>query len=256
MIRFADKNDVRSIRKLWDIAFPEEPDFNEYFFSKIFDYNNTLILIKNNELASMAQMIPYEIRGIGKVTYIYGAATNPKYRKQGLMSQLLEKSFEIDIEKGRSASILIPANKPLFDFYGRLGYETAFYINRVVYNKDDDGIAEIKEAGYEDISRLMAIYEGDVIRSERYWKIQLDMYKILGGKVFLYNNAYAVVSDKVEEIMYADEKDRDILLNFVCSYLKCDSLDVISMGSNVPIGMIKKHKEIELNKLYMNLMYN
>lgn len=169
MIRFAEKKDVKSIRELWDIAFPEEPDFNDYFFDNIFDYSSTLLLIKNNEIASMAQMIPYEISGIGKVTYIYGAATNPKHRKQGLMSQLLEKSFEIDIEKGRSASILIPANKPLFDFYGRLGYETAFYINKAVYSKGDV-TADIKEAEYEDISRLMAIYKGDVIRNERYWK--------------------------------------------------------------------------------------
>lgn len=82
------------------------------------------------------------------------------------------------------------------------------------------------------------------------------MYKALGGKVFLYNNAYAVVSDKVEEIMYADEKDRDILLNFVCGYLKCDSVDVTLMGDNMAFGMIKKHRKFKINKLYMNLMYN
>ena len=93
MIRFAYENDVRLIRELWDIAFPEEPDFNSYFFENIFDHRNTLINIRDNELLAMTQMMPYEIKNMGKVTYIYGAATNPKYRKQGLMSELLKKNL-------------------------------------------------------------------------------------------------------------------------------------------------------------------
>lgn len=255
MIRFAEKDDVKAIRELWDSVFYEEPDFNEYYFKNIFDYNNTLIMIEENELMSMLQMLPYEINNIGSVTYIYGAATNPKYRKQGLMSELIKKSFEIDCSREIMASILIPANKPLFEFYEGLGYETVFYADRTLYNKGGD-TAEIKEAEYEDIKRLTDIYKGDVVRSEEYWKIQLDMYKALGGKIFIYNNAYAVVSDKVEEIMFINENDRNILLNSICEYLKCGSVEVTSMGSNIPVGMIRKHKCFNADKLYMNLVYN
>lgn len=255
MIGFADKNDVKAIKELWDIVFPEEPDFNEYYFNNIFDYNNTLIMTEDNELISMAQMLPYEINNIGSVTYIYGAATNPKYRNQGLMSELLKKSFEIDCSRGVIASILIPANKPLFDFYKKLGYETTFYVKKEMYIASGC-IAEIKEAEYSDISRLMCLYNGDIIRNKEYWKIQLDMYRALGGKIFLYNDAYAVVSDKVEEIMYSDDKDRDILLNSVCNYLNCKEVEVITEGCNTPLGMIRKHKKFNADRLYMNLMYN
>lgn len=255
MIRFAEKKDVHSIIELWDIAFPEEPDFNKYFFKNVFDCKSTLIMVRDNELLSMAQMIPYEIKGAGKATYIYGAATNPKYRKQGLMSELLKKSFEIDIEKGVSASILIPANKQLFDYYGRLGYERAFYVIREIYKAGKD-IDNIKEVQYCHIPRLMSLYNGEIIRTEAYWKTQINMYKALGGKIFIYNNAYAVVSDKVEELMYSDERDKEVLLNSVCRYLKCDEVEITVRGEKIPLGMIKKHRKFNMDKGYMNLMYN
>ncbi len=255
MIRFAYENDVRLIRELWDIAFPEEPDFNGYFFENIFDYRNTLINIKDNELLAMAQMMLHEIKNRGKVTYIYGAATNPKYRNQGLMSELLKKSFEIDKEKGIKASVLIPANKSLFDFYERLGYERAFYCHREILKKDS--MAEMaREACYEDIPLLMNIYRGDIIRSFDYWKVQIDMYKALGGKIFIYKNAYAVVSDKIEEIMYSSQEEKACLVDFVCNYLKSDSVEVTEKGEDLPLGMIKKHEDFETGKMYMNLMFN
>ncbi len=255
MIRFAYKDEVNEIRELWDMAFPEEPDFNNYFFENIFDYKNTLVFIKKDTIVSMAQMMPYYMNGIGEVTYIYGAATDPMYRKQGLMSELLKKSFEIDAEKGRAASILIPANKPLFDFYKGLGYETCFYVSREIY-KAKGRCGKIKEACCNDIPKLMEIYKGDIVRGEKYWKTQLDMYNSLGGKVFLYNNAYAVVSDKAEEVMYSDYGDRELLLNSVCNFLGVNEIEVTVMGNDTPFGMIKKHKNLDSDKFYMNLMYN
>lgn len=253
MIRFANKEDVSNIKELWNIAFPEEPDFNEYFFENIFDFKNTIVMIKDNKVVSMAQMMPYELKNIGKVTYIYGAATNPQYRKQGLMSQLLKKSFEIDVKNNVKASILIPANKPLYDFYGNLGYETCFYANKYTH-KSTGKIAVIEECS--EIKKLSQIYTGDITRSGEYWNIQLNMYKALGGKILCYNNAYAVVSDKVEELMYLNTSDKEILLNSICEFLKVDTIEVTEIGGNTPVGMIKKHCKFKCGNMYMGLMFN
>ncbi len=255
MIKFACKSDIENIIELWNVAFPEEPDFNKYFFKYIFDYKNTLIYTLNNELAAMAQMLPYEIKGIGRATYIYGAATKPCYRKKGIMSELLKKSFEIDIENGVSASMLIPANKPLFSFYERLGYKTEFYCNKKIYTAESN-TDEIRKAEYKDIKTLNDIYKGDVIRSDEYWKKQIDMYNALGGKIFIYKNAYAVVSERIEELMYNNDKDKKILINSVCKFLNCDKIEAIEKGSNVPMGMIKPYSGLNTDEMYMNLMYN
>ena len=122
MIRFAEKKDIPYIKELWDIAFGEEPDFNKYFFDNFFKYEDTLLYIEEKPVA-MLQMMPYTLKGIGAVTYIYGATTHPDYRKNGLMGELLKKSFEIDKSRGIKGSVLIPANQGLFNYYSKFGYE-------------------------------------------------------------------------------------------------------------------------------------
>ena len=71
---------------------------------------------------AMVQMLPYRmtVGGVSReVTYIYGACTDPAHRRKGYMARLLERSFELDREAGRIASVLIPAEKWLFDFTNR-----------------------------------------------------------------------------------------------------------------------------------------
>ena len=81
----------------------------------------------------MVQMLPYRmtVGGVSReVTYIYGACTDPAHRRKGYMARLLERSFELDRQGGRIASVLIPAEKWLFDFYKPFGYEPFFHISR------------------------------------------------------------------------------------------------------------------------------
>ena len=83
---------------------------------------------------AMVQMLPYRmtVGGVSReVTYIYGACTDPAHRRKGYMAQLLERSFELDREAGRIASVLIPAEKWLFDFYKPFGYEPFFHISHL-----------------------------------------------------------------------------------------------------------------------------
>ncbi len=255
MINFAEKSDAEAIRRLWDIAFGEDKDFNNYFFENIFDFRNTLILKENGRLLSMAQMIPCVIKGLGKATYIYGAATHPDHRKKGLMTELLKASFDIDIKNGVIASILIPAEKHLFDYYKKIGYKTAFYISRNTHKmRSADALA--RKASYEDIPIISAIYSGDIERDEDYWKTQMDMIRALGGEVFLSGNAYAFVYENAEEIMYKDEEDKNALLDFICAYLRKDSVEYAERGKDIPFGMLRAHTPINADDLYMNMLYN
>ena len=133
MIKYADMSLYDQAYEFFDTVFNEDKRFNEYFFKNIFNINNLLVYMQGNEIAAMTQTIPYEIKGIGRVTYIYGATTRPEYRNKGLMSELLNKSFELDIQKGFAGSMLIPANDPLFDFYAKFGYKKVFYKNINIY---------------------------------------------------------------------------------------------------------------------------
>lgn len=254
MIRYAQGSDTKAIRYLWDIAFGEDIAFNDYFFENIFIPEYTLIIEEAGCILSMAQTLPYRLRGVGDITYIYGAATDPAFRGQGLMRRLLEYSFEKDKAKGAAASALIPAEKGLFDYYKKIGYETQFYINKYTYIPNK-AFGIIKKASKEDIPRLMEIYRGDVERSHKYWDKQLNMLDSLGGDIYIYNNAYALVSKEADEV-FGNESDKKILLNSLCQRLKRESIRVTEKGGDYPFGMIKKHRAFKSGNLYMNLMYN
>ena len=64
------------------------------FFDNFFKYEDTLLYVEEKPVA-MLQMMPYTLKGIGAVTYIYGATTHPDYRKKGLMGKLLKNPLKL-----------------------------------------------------------------------------------------------------------------------------------------------------------------
>ena len=109
-MRFAEKGDFPAVRALWETCFPDEGGFNDYFFAHFYKEKYTLLYLEGETLVAMAQMLPYHmtVGGLSReVTYIYGACTDPAHRRKGYMARLLERSFELDREAGRIASVLI-----------------------------------------------------------------------------------------------------------------------------------------------------
>ena len=137
----------------------------------------------------MAQMLPYHmtVGGLSReVTYIYGACTDPAHRRKGYMARLLERSFELDREAGRIASVLIPAEKWLFDFYKPFGYEPFFHISRREITCTAGEREAPRRLTSADVPALAALYDKLVpkCRIERdtaYWNAQLALFDTLGG---------------------------------------------------------------------------
>lgn len=260
MIRFANENDTPKIKALWDIVFDDDAKFNDYYFQNIFNVNNTLIMEDNDNLISMAQMIPYQLEGVGDVSYIYGAATDSLYRGKGYMKELLYTSFEYDIKLGRNASILIPAEKSLFDYYQNVGYETAFYIDNITYQNTNKYDYIFKKADYNDIDNMLKIYDGDITRDTQYFKIQIDMFNALDGDVFvLYDDKqmlnYAFVWNK-NEIQEICGVCFDIMSNHIMKHYSKPYTKATIMGGSTLFGMIKYHSNTKPHNMKMNLMFN
>ena len=66
MIRFAGPQDTADIRQLWEVCFPDEGGFNDYFFAHHFDLSNTLLSIEAGALCAMVQMLPYRLMMDGR----------------------------------------------------------------------------------------------------------------------------------------------------------------------------------------------
>lgn len=275
MIRYANDTDLAEVRRLWDICFPEDENFNNYYFKNLVNLKNVLVFIENDKVISMLQRLPYEFSRMGKVTYIYGVCTEPAYRSKGLMKKLMDFSFKEDIRQGIKASILIPASKSLFNMYERFGYSDAFYTSKKKYQLNGRDVSdefEIVKCDYAHIPLMNRLYEdklkniGHVLRTDKYWKIQLDMFAVLSSEVLcLYNTnqflGYSFVctpsNPMVQEIFTIDDIYDKTFAELIIKRYNIKEIELTSIGKENKFGMIKYHQDSYYDDMaYMNLMFD
>lgn len=278
MIRFAQACDLQEIIKLWESCFPDLSGFNEYYFAHIYQENRNLLYFKDNKLCAMTQMLPYTLRIQQQdmpVTYIYGACTAPEARRHGYMSKLLEESFALDKANGKIASVLIPQEKWLFDFYAQFGYKPSFFLNQTrsvkIINVGDD---EIEPLTPQDIPKLEKLYREAtadyscvILRSEAQWLEQLRLfYRLAGGAYGYFQDnvlqAYAFVWIMDDELLWAQEcfaqNDRSLqrLCSGICTLLHKSKIEVTEKGQEKPFGCAKFYDDFCAQTGYFNLMFN
>lgn len=265
MIRFAEHTDLAGIRCLWERCFPDEGGFNEYYFEHFFRLDRTLLSVEQGALCAMVQMLPYRLQeneGGGDITYIYGACTDPAFRRQGHMARLLEFSFTLDQKEGRLASALIPAEPWLFDFYKPFGYEPFFRIKRGEFTGGQGGAAP-RRLTRADIPQLQTVYDRyagscRIARAAAYWEGQIQMFDELGSGVFGWfegtkMQAYAFCwADHAQEALGVSPEQAKGLLR----QLSRDTLSYTAPGEDTALGCIRWYGEPVCAQGYMNLMLN
>ena len=280
MIRYAHSGDLEQIRNLWEICFPDESGFNDYYFANLFELEYVLLYIVDDRIAAMTQMIPYEIRLSADqteyCTYIYGACTHPAYRRQHLMSKLLERSFVLDRSLGRKCSVLIPAEPWLFEFYQAFGYQPVFHLHTVEKNVEKNQDACLSMLSKHDASWMNMLYEEQfdhsvphLFRSKSEWMKQIEMFRAIGlgcfglsdadGRMSGYAFAWRPDGDTlyVQEVAAKSETEKRILLEAIGDYAGVQKIkysDFEIAADN--LGCMRRYDNLEISNAYMNLMMN
>lgn len=277
MIRFAKPQDTDKVLNLWNICFADDSGFNEWFFGNIYDSSNTLLYTNSDNICAMLQMLPQQLKIGSKtmpVTYIYGACTAPEYRKQGLMAELLNYSFYIDSQLGNGASILIPQEPWLFDFYKKFGYESAFFLQNQFVDKNDNIYSNnLCRCLETDIAILNKIYNESnpscILRSQAHWQKQLDLFSNIGeGAYCIKENgsitAYAFVWQQ-DDYLWAQEAfavDESHLMNLAQRLMKEKKINQIKLTGNngserFACAKVYNHNVLSPDeKVYINLLFN
>jgi len=284
-IRTAEDRDLNAVLSLWKETFHEDERFDEWFFFKEYKAENTLVLCDGGEIRSMLQMIPVTVLSNGKelkASYIYGAATDVRYRSRGYMGKLLSASFEEGRRRGDRLSVLIPQEKSLFDYYGRFSYYPAFSISKRSVSISEISFAE--EGGKNvaaDASKwvyMNEIYEKNLVgtahikRSPEIFASQIDLFSKTGGRVSVLQNGGEVVayafaykngeSLVVQEAMGKTEGYRnECILNIMKETGICTA-EVWEAGCGAPFGcarVVGEDADPEMHTIrggYMNLLFN
>ena len=125
-------------RVLWDKCFSEEDKrFVDFYFENRYNENDNIFIEKDGKVVSALQLISYPFSYYGKTigcSYLSGCCTDPDYRSQGLMNDLIIKALKQAKNNGACFAALIPASESLFNYYAGTNFVTTFDYSKIRIN--------------------------------------------------------------------------------------------------------------------------
>lgn len=129
------KNETRI---LWEKCFSgEDKRFVDLYFKRRYKDEDNIFIERDGKVVSALQLIAYPFSYYGKTiacSYLSGCCTDPDYRSQGLMSDLIVKSLHQAKNNGACFAALIPATESLFNFYADSNFVATFDYSKIHIN--------------------------------------------------------------------------------------------------------------------------
>lgn len=172
-----EQDKKQQIKALYDISFPEDLRWNDWFFRNVYKDDDAFCLYDDDKLVSSLMMSRYSFMYRGTALdmgYISGASTTRYSRHKGYMSKLMVDVLRRARARGLSFVSLIPAADRLYFFYDHFGFSTVFYVDAERYtsvHKFESFPDYVQaEPSFEIFSRLEDLRDNAVRHSERDFK--------------------------------------------------------------------------------------
>lgn len=122
--------------KILHDTFIQDPKWVEWFMNVVYEESQLRTINIDGHVASAMLVSPYVIDFHGselECDYISCVATLPAHRGKGLMRTLMHDTLEQMYAEEVPFATLIPASRPLYFIYDRMGFATAVYVNEKRY---------------------------------------------------------------------------------------------------------------------------
>lgn len=113
--------DVPGLKALWQQAFGDPESFIDRFFETGFSKERCRCLYENGDLAAVLYWFDCQWQD-QKLAYLYAIATDSAFQNKGFCKALMADTHQLLAKSGYAGAVLVPAGKPLFQLYGKLGY--------------------------------------------------------------------------------------------------------------------------------------
>jgi predicted acetyltransferase len=206
---------------LYKLCFDDSDEFVNFYFDKRYTENNHFTILKNSNPVAALQVITYMMTFFDAkicLAYLSAICTHPDFRRQGLMTELLEKTHKQLFADGVYASFLIPAEPKLFDAYRKNDYETVFYrtekqINTCNFDIRND--CKIYEYPESDKNKVFEYFDRRM--NERNCCIQhsFDDFETVCEDVYNSNGIILIAEykNRIAGISFASQVNGDIAVN-------------------------------------------
>lgn len=205
--------------------------------------------------------------GTGWADYIFYAATSPEYRGKGLMGKLLKDTLSTLKTRGGDCAVLIPAERSLFDFYSKFGFETAFYIDQKEFLPVDNG-AKIYIPSEVEANKFYPRYfdkygkrKNTIYKSEEifYQSVSENLFDTESSAVLTDGNSFAFASfgDKIILREPVSDDISSFAKAVAFKYGKTVTVSLPTENRGTPLGMIFRYNgNSVVPPLYMDNMLN
>lgn len=218
MLKNTGKENKADVYELWKHSYVNQSrnDLN-FYFKYVYDNGRCIAIEENQKIISALQInehvLSFKDKQL-KVSYIYGVATHPDYRRNGYMRKLMEAALE---EVNHNHLITF-----IYGFYPKLykqfGFETIYerkvygipreYLNKVSQNHIayDASPLELLQV-YQQYTQH---FDGYYVRNQEYYKILLNELLMSQKQLIVYRNdeqkvsGYLIYSKRKHEV-YVEE---------------------------------------------------
>jgi len=158
IIKIPETQDLGALKSLWQEAFGDTEAFIEGFFRTAFAPERCRMAAADMPVAVLYW---FDCQWQGrKIAYIYAVATRKDYRGRGICGSLMEAAHKELTHMGYAGALLVPAEKHLFDFYGKMDYRPCCPVT--VCNKVAAGEpAALQKIGERDYASARRAYLPD-----------------------------------------------------------------------------------------------
>ena len=116
-------------RHLWERSFADPKTFIDLYFREKYRKERNEVIVRDGRVVSALQKLLYPLTYGGRMlpaSYISGACTDERYRRRGLMGELLGQTHRAMQQEDTVLSFLIPATAELATYYAKFGYTPCF----------------------------------------------------------------------------------------------------------------------------------
>lgn len=222
MIRYLNREEKENTRKLYETAFPEDPPaFVDFYYDTKMQDNLVIAEEQNGEIRSMAHLNPYDVSVRGKIyrlDYLVAVATDPAFRRHGLMRSVMERILNDLSEACCPFTFLEPADP---------AYYTPFDFSYISVKRPHCRTAEpqpgITGSPFEkrDIPEVLAFTNGWLknhaevfcVRDEKYLLNLERELRVTGGRLLVFRDARGNVAgtEAFDDADMPEEQSRMIL---------------------------------------------
>ncbi len=257
---------IPSLRNLWHKVFGDEYGYIDLFFDSIYFKSKVFAYPVNGKIVSAFYLLDCKIRFENVLYdgyYLYAAATDPDYRKKGLMGSLISEGQAFAEKEGKDFISLVPGNAALYDYYAKFGFQTSMYKCLNEYERKESNVSVSEPAFLDEYLRQRFSLTSNAFLWEkdelRYVFDCFGYYDIFPRK----NETCFFIAEKndaeIKELLCTKNAERKTFDNLPF-FSECDKIIIHSQYGNnkIPFGMIlpinqKLKRQWSMSDIYMNL---